>query len=185
MKVKDNKNTDEKFAAEAIEAFPVAKEMLIESTGIHAVLALSLADIYGSEAKRLKAKNGVADPRVAEVKLRKSLATESAKEIVSGLLSRGSTVSRPAAEQRKRSDDVAPKPAPSTEKDPTTSAAPASKSASSVKVSAKNPAASKTSVRKKAQPKARSKPAPSRAKSTAKKAPARKAAPKLRQKRRT
>lgn len=175
MKVKDNKNTDEKFAEEAIEAFPVAKEMLIESTGIHAVLALSLADIYGSEAKRLKAKNGAADPRVAEAKLKKSLATENAKEIVEVLVGKRSPIYQPSTTGPKDSKDVKPKPA-ATAKDSESEpmVAVTAKPGTSVKARPTNSAASKASPKKKPAPKTRSKPPTTRAKPAVKKATTRK-----------
>jgi hypothetical protein len=104
------KTIEETFAEEAVRELPEVKQMLVENTRIHTVLALSLADIYSSEAKRLKAKNP-ADPRVAGTKMKARVASEKANEIIEGLVSRKSSPPRPGPKQPPKKEDEIPNPA--------------------------------------------------------------------------
>jgi hypothetical protein len=167
MNIKDN-TIEETFAQEAVRELPEVKQMLVESTGIHTVLALSLADIYSSEAKRLKAKNP-ADPRVAEAKLKKSIAEEKAKEIGEVLVSRKSPAKQPATGQPKKNEDVIPDSAGHTkskESEPLV----ASRSPG-VRPQAKAAPGSKVASKIKAKPNTKSRAKPSRTKPVVKKAP--------------
>jgi len=178
MKVKDPK-IEEKFTDEAVKALPEAKQMLVESTGIHTVLALSLADTYGNEAKRLKTKYGAADPRVAEAKLKKSMASDDAKEIVEVLVGRKSPTSQSATQQPKKSENATPKPnveAKAKESEPVVPSR--SKATPAVKPQTKAAPRSKAVSKVKAKPKTKPRPASDRAKPAAKKASGRKARPK-------
>jgi hypothetical protein len=177
MKVKNN-NADEMFADAAVGAIPEAKELLFESTGIHSVLALSLADIYTSEAKRFKAKYGSGDPRVAEAKLKKTLAAEHAKEMVDALVKRRSPVIPPlivsAVDVKegssKTADTKASGPAP-----PEASRSKTEKTENIVKREAATAKAPKAPPKPKPKSKTKVAPGAGSSKVTKKKAPARKA----------
>lgn len=193
MKSKDG-NTDEQFADGAINSISEAKQLLVDSAGTHTVLALSLADIYAGEAVRLKAKYGASDPRVADAKLKRNIARDNAKEIVSVLVDRKSPVKEPAADKPKEDPVVAARSAPTaaaiatatptstpTVKDPRTPAASSSKAPSSAKVSADHASTPGKGVKTKT----RSVPAASTAKPAAPKVTASKSTSKPKQKPRT
>jgi hypothetical protein len=174
MNIKD-KTIEETFAEEAVRELPEVKQMLVESAGIHAVLALSLADIYSSEAKRLKAKNA-ADPRGAIAKLRAGVATEKAKEIIAGLGGRKSPAP-PAKKQPKKNENVIANPFGDTKgKESGRKGASTSKPAPTVKPPTEAAPNSKAASKRKAEPKKNSGPD---AKPTAKMAASRKAGSKL------
>ena len=118
MKTKE-KTIEEEFATATDKGFPEFKNLFAERAEIHAVLGLTLVDIYDSESKRLAAKYGKNDTRVAMAKLKKTDAGEKAKEIIEILMAAKVAVSKPAPNPSKPEQPAVkrtPKPAPKPKK---------------------------------------------------------------------
>ncbi len=118
MKTKE-KTIEEEFATATDKSFPEFKNLFAERAEIHAVLGLTLVDIYDSESKRLAAKYGKNDTRVAMAKLKKTDAGEKAKEIVEIMMAAKVAASKPAPKSGTQEKPVTkPMPKPATKSTP-------------------------------------------------------------------